>query len=109
MRAMKLSRPRRYRTLMKSNVQLEDDCIVLTFKAEGRQAVLKGPMRRSSSAPLVSCTTLPGKRLFQYRDNAGRIRTGQHGSSERLPARYRRHQDFQLKDFRTLMASAISS
>ena len=55
-------------TLLKSNVTLEDDCVVLTFKAKGGKAVRK----ECDAAKLVRAIgilrTVPGKRMFQYRD-----------------------------------------
>jgi DNA topoisomerase I len=62
-------------TLLKSNVTLEDDCVVLTFKAKGGKAVRK----ECDAARLVRAVgilrTLPGKRMFQYRDASGVART----------------------------------
>src|SRR5262249_59781535 len=55
-------------TLLKSNVTLEDDSVVLTFKAKGGKAVRK----ECNAAKLVRAVGilrgLPGKRMFQYRD-----------------------------------------
>ncbi|MGM4920973.1 DNA topoisomerase IB [Tardiphaga sp. 813_E8_N1_3] len=102
---MKLSGTRGATTLMKSNVQLEDDCIVLTFKAKGGKAVRK----ESNASKLVRAIGIlhdvPGKRLFQYRDNAGRIHkvnTAAVNAFLRDIAGIK----ISLKDFRTLMASA---
>ncbi len=54
-------------TLLKSNVVLEDDCVVLTFKAKGGKAVRK----ECDAAKLVRAIGIlrgvPGKRMFQYR------------------------------------------
>src|SRR6202158_4734673 len=61
-------------TLLKSNVVLEDDCVVLTFKAKGGKAVRK----ECDAAKLVRAIgilrSVPGKRMFQYRDNSGNVR-----------------------------------
>ena len=81
-------------TLLKSNVTLEDDSLVLTFKAKGGKAVRK----ECDAAKLVRAIgilrTVPGKRMFQYRDNSGTVRTVSTTTVNGVPARDRRHQDF---------------
>src|SRR5262249_54799735 len=71
----KLNGTRGATTLLKSNVTLEDDSFVLTFKAKGGKAVKK----ECNAAKLVRAIgvlrTLPGKRMFQYRDAGGTVRT----------------------------------
>jgi DNA topoisomerase-1 len=93
-------------TLLKSNVTLEDDSLVLTFKAKGGKAARK----ECDAAKLVRAIgilrTLPGKRMFQYRDASGTVRavnTTQVNAFLRDIARIK----ISLKDFRTLMASAV--
>jgi DNA topoisomerase I len=93
-------------TLLKSNVVLEDDCVVLTFKAKGGKAVRK----ECDAAKLVRAIGIlrgvPGKRMFQYRDNSGTVRTV---STTAVNAFLREIAGIKisLKDFRTLMASAV--
>jgi DNA topoisomerase I len=93
-------------TLLKSNVTLEDDCVVLTFKAKGGKAVKK----ECDAAKLVRAIgilrDLPGKRMFQYRDVSGVVRTV---STTTVNAFLREIAGIKisLKDFRTLMASAV--
>jgi DNA topoisomerase I len=93
-------------TLLKANVALEDDCVVLTFKAKGGKAVRK----ECDAAKLVRAIgilqTLPGKRMFQYRDGSGTIRTV---STSTVNGFLREIAGIKisLKDFRTLMASAV--
>ncbi len=94
-------------TLLKSNVMLEDDSVVLTFKAKGGKAVRK----ECGAAKLVRAIgilrALPGKRMFQYRDASGTVRavsTTQVNAFLRDIARIK----ITLKDFRTLMASAVA-
>ena len=93
-------------TLLKSNVTLEDDCLVLTFKAKGGKAVRK----ECDAAKLVRAIgilrTVPGKRMFQYRDNSGTVRAV---STATVNAFLREIAGIKisLKDFRTLMASAV--
>ena len=92
--------------MLKSNVTLEDDCFVLTFKAKGGKAVRK----ECDAAKLVRAirilNTLPGKRMFQYRDNSGTVRMV---STTTVNAFLREIAGIKisLKDFRTLMASAV--
>jgi DNA topoisomerase-1 len=93
-------------TLLKSNVTLEDDCVVLTFKAKGGKAVRK----ECDAAKLVRAIGIlrgiPGKRMFQYKDEAGNTRivnTTQVNAFLREIAGIK----ISLKDFRTLMASAV--
>lgn len=92
-------------TLLKSNVVIEDDCIVLAFRAKGNKAVRK----ECDAARLVRAVDilrkLPGRRLFQYRDDNDIVRTvntAQVNAFLREIAGIR----ISLKDFRTLMASA---
>ena len=93
-------------TLLKSNVTLEDDSVVLTFKAKGGKAVRK----ECDAAKLVRAIgilrSVPGKRMFQYRDNSGTVRTV---STTTVNAFLREIAGIKisLKDFRTLMASAV--
>ena len=58
-------------TLLKSHVVVEDDNVVLTFKAKGGKAVRK----ECDAAKLVRAIGIlrgvPGKRMFQYLDNSG--------------------------------------
>ena len=93
-------------TLLKSNVSIEDDCIVLSFKAKGGKAVRKECDATRLIKAVEVLKGLPGKRLFQYKDDAGVIRqvsTGQVNVFLRDIAGIA----ISLKDFRTLMASAV--
>lgn len=103
---MKLNGTRGATTLLKSNVVLEDDCIVLTFKAKGGKAVRK----ECDAAKLVRAIgilrTVPGKRMFQYRDDAGRI-FNVNTTAVNAFLRDIAGIKISLKDFRTLMASAV--
>ncbi|WP_024511158.1 DNA topoisomerase IB [Bradyrhizobium sp. ARR65] len=94
-------------TLLKSNVTLEEDSVVLTFKAKGGKAVRK----ECDAAKLVRAIGilrgLPGRRMFQYRDGSGIVRavnTTQVNAFLRDIAGI----TITLKDFRTLMASAVA-
>ncbi|MBB5045424.1 DNA topoisomerase-1 [Rhodopseudomonas rhenobacensis] len=93
-------------TLLKSNVAIDDDCVVLSFKAKGGKAVRKECDASKLVRALGILRTLPGKRMFQYRDDAGTIRlvsTAQVNGFLREIAGIK----ISLKDFRTLMASAV--
>jgi DNA topoisomerase-1 len=93
-------------TLLKSNVVVEDDNVVLSFKAKGGKAVRK----ECDAAKLVRAIGIlrgvPGKRMFQYRDNSGTVRavstTTVNGFLREIAGI-----KISLKDFRTLMASAV--
>src|ERR1700759_2891479 len=93
-------------TMLKSNVTIEDETIVLTFKAKGGKATRK----ECDAAKLVRAIgilrTVPGKRLFQYRDRSGVVRAV---STTAVNAFLREIAGIKisLKDFRTLMASAV--
>jgi DNA topoisomerase-1 len=91
-------------TLLKSNLKMIDGRLFLSFRAKGGKRV----QREVVSAPLVAAIealqTLPGKRLFQYRDDAGvrAIRAREVNAHLQEIA----GTAITLKDFRTLCASA---
>jgi len=93
-------------TLLKSNVTLEDDCVVLTFKAKGGKAVRKECAASKLVRAIGILRTVPGKRMFQYRDQSGTVRAV---STTQVNAYLRDIAGIKisLKDFRTLMASAV--
>ena len=93
-------------TLLKSNVSITDDCVVLSFKAKGGKAVRKECGASKLVRAIEILKKLPGKRLFQYKDEGGTTRnvsTSQVNNFLREIA----HIKISLKDFRTLMASAV--
>ncbi len=93
-------------TLLKSNVTLEDDCLVLTFKAKGGKAVRKECAASKLVRAIGILRTVPGKRMFQYSDSSGTVRAV---STTQVNAYLREIAGIKisLKDFRTLMASAV--
>ena len=93
-------------TLLKSNVTLEDDAFVLSFKAKGGKAVRKECDAAKLVRAIPILRQIPGKRLFQYRDATGTIRAV---STTTVNAFLREIAGIKisLKDFRTLMASAV--
>lgn len=102
----KLNGTRGATTLLKSNVHIEDDCVVLSFKAKGGKAVRKECGASKLVRALSILRALPGKRMFQYRDAGGVVRnvsTAQVNNFLREIAGIK----ISLKDFRTLMASAV--
>jgi DNA topoisomerase-1 len=102
---MKVSGTRGATTLMKSNVQLDNDCIVLSFKAKGGKAVRKECNASKLVRAIGILHEVPGRRLFQYHDAAGRI----HKVNTAAVNHFLREIagiKISLKDFRTLMASA---
>ena len=102
----KLNGTRGATTLLKSNVTLEDDAVVLTFKAKGGKAVRKECKAEKLVRAIQILQTVPGKRMFQYRDANGVVR----GVSTTTVNGFLREIagiKISLKDFRTLMASAV--
>src|SRR5690348_4885022 len=93
-------------TLLKSNVTLEEDSLVLTFKAKGGKAVKKECKAEKLVRAIGILRTVPGKRMFQYRDRSGVVRaastTAVNGFLREIAGI-----KISLKDFRTLMASAV--
>jgi DNA topoisomerase-1 len=92
-------------TLLKSNVTVSGGRVTLAFRAKGGKAVRKELRAPRLAAAIKVLHTLPGRRLFQYRNGGGELR----------PVRARDVNDFlretaglaiSLKDFRTLTASA---
>jgi DNA topoisomerase I len=104
---MRLHGTRGATTLLKSNVSLDDDCLVLTFKGKGGKAVRKECDAAKLVRALGILRTVPGKRMFQYRDAQGIVRAV---STTQVNAFLREIAGIKisLKDFRTLMASAVA-
>jgi DNA topoisomerase-1 len=92
-------------TLLKSNVRTSGTKVSLHFRAKGAKDVKKEFECARLAAAIEALRALPGKRLFQYRDDAGAVHV----------VRARDVNAFlkeiagcaiSLKDFRTLCASA---
>jgi DNA topoisomerase-1 len=93
-------------TLLKSNVNIKRDTVILTFRAKGGQAVHREIRNRRLAAAIGILQQLPGRRLFQYRDETGAahlVRRRDVNEFLHLTAGVR----ISLKDFRTLMASTF--
>jgi DNA topoisomerase-1 len=92
-------------TLLKSNVRVSDDMITLVFRGKSGKDVRKEFKSPRLATAIDILKKLPGRRLFQYRDDDGTVR--------RVSARdvnfFLREIagcNISLKDFRTLCASA---
>ena len=91
-------------TLLKSNVSLKRDTVALVFRGKGGQTVQREIRSRSLAAAISALLALPGKRLFQYRDETGALRNVRRQDvNEFLYATAGVR--ISLKDFRTLLAS----
>ncbi len=92
-------------TLLKSNVKTNDEHISLHFRAKGSKLVDKEFHSPRLCKAIEVLRTLPGRRLFQYRDDAGAV----HAVRARDVNVFLREIagcSISLKDFRTLCASA---
>ena len=92
-------------TLLKSNVRVSGDSITLVFRGKGGKDIRKECSSPRLAWALSVLRTLPGPRLFQYRDESGTIRRI---TARDVNAFLRDMADIyvSLKDFRTLCASA---
>src|ERR1700677_4131874 len=93
-------------TLLKSNVTLDGDAFVLSFKDKGGKAVRKECDAAKLVRAIPILRQLPGRRLFQYRDASGIARTVSTATVNTF-LREIAGIKISLKDFRTLMASAV--
>jgi DNA topoisomerase-1 len=92
-------------TLLKSNVTLSGETITLTFRAKGGQDVRKEFCAPRLCQVIEVLRRLPGKRLFQYRDEDGTVRRVRARDVNAF-LRSLAGVQISLKDFRTLCASA---
>jgi DNA topoisomerase I len=92
-------------TLLKSNVTILKDGLALSFKAKGGKEVYKEFSAPRLATAIEIFRRLPGRRLFQYRDEDGTVRQVR---SRDVNAFLREIAGvgISLKDFRTLCASA---
>jgi DNA topoisomerase-1 len=91
-------------TLLKSNVVVAGDVITLKFKAKGGKMVLKEFSAPKLCAAIEALRKLPGRRLFQYRTEAGDVRFVTAQDVNRFLCEIA-NEKISLKDFRTLLAS----
>ena len=92
-------------TLLKSNVRVSDDMITLVFRGKSGKDIRKEFKAPRLAAAIEVLKKLPGRRLFQYRDDEGSVRRV---SARDVNVFLREIADcnISLKDFRTLCASA---
>lgn len=94
-------------TLHKSNVVVSGKRITLKFRAKGGKTVEKEFVCPRVAAAVEVLRALPGRRLFQYRDEAGAVRIVT-ASDVNAFLRELAGVKISLKDFRTLSASAAA-
>ena len=92
-------------TLHKSNIKIDGRMIVLSFKAKGGKAVSKEVRDARLQRALERLMTIPGRRLFQFRDSDGTVRQVRAGDVNAF-LRDVVGRRISLKDFRMLVASA---
>ena len=92
-------------TLLKSNVNVTGETVVLSFRGKGGKRIAKDLRAPRLAAAMTALATLPGRRLFQYRDAEGEVR---HIRARDINAFLRSiaGAHISLKDFRTLCATA---
>jgi DNA topoisomerase-1 len=92
-------------TLLKSNVRLSGDNITLVFRGKGSKDIRKEFTDARLASAITTLRTLPGPRLFQYKDESGAIRRV---NTREVNAFLKEIAGCTvlLKDFRTLCASA---
>lgn len=93
-------------TLLKSNVTTDGEKVTLSFRAKGGKAVRKEFTAALLVPTLKRLRELPGRRLFQYRDDAGELHTVTARAVNAFLREIAGGVMISLKDFRTLLASA---
>lgn len=91
-------------TLLKSNVTVYGETVHLQFRAKGGKQIEKDVHAPKLAAAIGVLQCLPGRRLFQYRDDAGAVSAVNAQDVNRF-LRDIAGVDISLKDFRTLLAS----
>ncbi|MFL5109014.1 MAG: DNA topoisomerase IB [Xanthobacteraceae bacterium] len=92
-------------TLLKSNVTISGETVTLSFRSKGGKEVVKEFSAPRLCAAIEIFRRLPGRRLFQYRDDDGTVRAVRAGDVNAF-LRSVAGAHISLKDFRTLCASA---
>jgi DNA topoisomerase-1 len=91
-------------TLLKSNVTVYGETVKLRFRAKGAKQIDKEVRAPKLAAAIDLLRQLPGRRLFQYRTEAGDLRAAS-AQDVNLFLREIAGVEISLKDFRTLLAS----
>jgi DNA topoisomerase-1 len=94
-------------TLLKSNVAISGERITLAFRSKGGKEVRKEFAAGRLCAAIELLRRLPGRRLFQFRDEDGTVRPVR-AREVNLFLRGLAGAHISLKDFRTLCASAFA-
>lgn len=92
-------------TLLKSNVSINEGRLRLRFKAKGGKRVEKEVRGKRLVKAITRLLALPGRRLFQFRDDEGTLKPVRAGEVNRV-LKSITGRPLSLKDFRTLVASA---
>ncbi|WP_348933369.1 DNA topoisomerase IB [Aquabacter sp. CN5-332] len=92
-------------TLMKSNVTIEGERVILRFKAKGGQMQTREVCTARFADVMSRLKALPGRRLFQYRGADGDLHAVR-AADVNLYLKEISGAPISLKDFRTLVASA---
>jgi DNA topoisomerase I len=90
-------------TLLKSHVSVEGGTLTLTFRSKGSKLVQKEVDASRLIDAIAVLQQLPGRRLFQYRDEAGAVQPVRSPQVNRF-LREIAGVKISLKDFRTLSA-----
>jgi DNA topoisomerase-1 len=92
-------------TLLKSDLTISKNTVTLRFTGKGGKTIDKAVVSARLANALRRLATLPGRRMFQYRNGGGAIvplrRRDVNSALQEIAAR-----KVSLKDFRTLIASA---
>jgi DNA topoisomerase-1 len=91
-------------TMLKSNVSVYGETVKLHFRAKGGKTIDKEVQAPKLAAAIAVLRQLPGRRLFQYRTEAGDVRAPSAQDVNRF-LREIAGVEISLKDFRTLLAS----
>jgi DNA topoisomerase-1 len=91
-------------TLLKSNVSVYGETVKLHFRAKGGKTIDKEVHAPKLATAIAMLRQLPGRRLFQYRTEAGDVRAVSAQDVNRF-LREIAGVEISLKDFRTLLAS----
>lgn len=94
-------------TLLKSNISVRRAEVTLSFKAKGGKTMRKTVHAPHLAAAVRRLMHVPGKRLFQYRDDTGAVRAV-HARQVNEFLRSLAGAYLSLKDFRTLTASEVA-
>jgi DNA topoisomerase-1 len=93
-------------TLLKSNVSIRRNTVILSFRGKGGLTIEREIQSRRLSKAIMLLLQLPGKRLFRYRADTGKLRDVRRREvNEFLQATA--GVGISLKDFRTLLASTF--